>query len=60
MELATGGTLRDALASNDSAVARSASERIADATAVIGGLAAIHAAGIVASGRHATKRAANE
>jgi len=47
MELATGGTLRDALASNDSAVARSAGERIADATAVIGGLAAIHAAGIV-------------
>ena len=44
MELASGGTLRDAIAG---AADRPVEDRVADATAVIHGLAAIHAAGIV-------------
>jgi serine/threonine protein kinase len=44
MELATGGTLREVI---DSAAERPIEDRIADAKAVVGGLAAIHEAGIV-------------
>jgi serine/threonine protein kinase len=46
MELARGGTLRDQLKRGESA-ARPLPERLADAEAVIAGLAAIHAVGIV-------------
>jgi hypothetical protein len=45
MELATGGTLRDLIKRNEPL--RPIDERMADAAAVIGGLAAIHEAGIV-------------
>jgi hypothetical protein len=46
MELATAGTLRDQLKRGESA-ARPLPERLADAEAIIAGLAAIHAVGIV-------------
>ena len=46
MELARGGTLRDQLKRGESAM-RPLAERLADAEAVIAGLAAIHAVGIV-------------
>jgi WD40 repeat protein len=46
MELASGGTLRDELKRGESGT-RSLSERLADAEAVIAGLAAIHVVGII-------------
>ncbi len=46
MELASGGSLRDEL-KKTRALDRPLEERLADAKAVIGGLAALHAAGVV-------------